>query len=133
MLEGRCHCGKSGWRFEAEPEDATACNCTICRRYGVLWIYGHEGGDVHVTGPVRSYRRTDTAAPALEFLFCPDCACVLAWRGLGRGEDGRKRAAVNLRLTEPGPVAHLPVLHFDGLERFDDLPRDGRCVADMWF
>ncbi|TIS67974.1 MAG: GFA family protein, partial [Mesorhizobium sp.] len=23
--------------------------------------------------------------------------------------------------------------HFDGLETFDDLPRDGRCVRDMWF
>jgi hypothetical protein len=48
-------------------------------------------------------------------------------------EDGRRRLAVNLRLTEPGPVAHLPIDHFDGLDTFDDLPRDGRCVADMWF
>ena len=47
--------------------------------------------------------------------------------------DGRRRMAVNLRLTEPGPVAHLPIDHFDGLDTFDDLPRDGRCVADMWF
>jgi len=23
--------------------------------------------------------------------------------------------------------------HFDGLEGFEDLPRDGRCVADYWF
>ena len=22
---------------------------------------------------------------------------------------------------------------FDGLDSFDDLPRDGRCVADYWF
>jgi hypothetical protein len=48
-------------------------------------------------------------------------------------EDGRRRIAVNLRLTEPGPVAHLPIDHFDGLGTFDDLPRDGRCVVDMWF
>jgi hypothetical protein len=47
--------------------------------------------------------------------------------------DGRRRMAVNLRLSEPGLVAHLPIDHFEGLESFDDLPRDGRCVADMWF
>jgi hypothetical protein len=30
-------------------------------------------------------------------------------------------------------VAHMPIDHFDGLDTFDDLPRDGRCVADYWF
>jgi len=49
---------------------------------------------------------------------------------------GRRRAppiAVNLRLTEPGPVARIPIQHFEGLESFEDLPRDGKCVADYWF
>jgi hypothetical protein len=40
---------------------------------------------------------------------------------------------VNLRLTEPGPVARIPIQHFEGLESFEDLPRDGKCVADYWF
>jgi hypothetical protein len=30
-------------------------------------------------------------------------------------------------------VADLPIDHFDGLNTFDDLPRDGRCVRDLWF
>ena len=30
-------------------------------------------------------------------------------------------------------MANLPIDHFDGLDTFDDLPRDGRCVRDMWF
>ena len=41
--------------------------------------------------------------------------------------------AVNVRLSEPDAVAQLPIDHFEGLERFEDLPRDGRCVADYWF
>jgi hypothetical protein len=69
----------------------------------------------------------------LEVHFCGGCGCVICWRGLRLDADGRRRIAVNLRLTEPGPVAHLPIDHFDGLDTFDDLPRDGRCVADMWF
>jgi hypothetical protein len=46
---------------------------------------------------------------------------------------GPCRIAVNLRLTEPEAVARIPIDHFDGLERFEDLPRDGRCVVDYWF
>ncbi len=47
--------------------------------------------------------------------------------------EGRLRIAVNLRLAEPDAVAQIPIDHFDGLVTFDDLPRDGRCVADYWF
>jgi hypothetical protein len=52
---------------------------------------------------------------------------------LRRDQQGRLRIAVNLRLAEPEAVAQIPIDHFDGLDTFDDLPRDGRCVADYWF
>ena len=41
--------------------------------------------------------------------------------------------SINLRLAEPEAVAAIVINHFDGLESFRDLPRDGRCVSDMWF
>ena len=47
--------------------------------------------------------------------------------------QGRRRVAVNLRLTEPGPIGQVPIRHFDGLDQWQDLPQDGRCVKDMWF
>lgn len=132
MLEGSCLCGRLRWCFDAVPEGATACNCTACRRYGVLWIYGHEGEDVHVFGENASYvRRADSV---LAFHFCPDCGCVSHWRGTRTRADGRRRLAVNIRLaTDPETVANIPIDHFDGLDTFEDLPRDGRCVRDMWF
>jgi hypothetical protein len=114
------------------PDSATACNCTLCRRYGVLWIYDYEGERIKISGPTSVYTR-DRPDPALEIHFCPRCGCVIGWRGLRLDDDGRRRVAVNLRLTEPGPIAHLPIDHFDGLDTFDDLPRDGRCVGDLWF
>lgn len=133
MLTGTCHCGAAGWTFEGMPESVTSCNCTLCRRYGVLWIYDYEGERIHLTGPSQSYTRHDRTKPVLEIRFCGRCASVLAWRGLFLDTEGRRRIAVNLRLTEPAPVAHLPIDHFDGLDTFDDLPRDERCVRDMWF
>ena len=132
MIEGTCHCGATGWRFEGLPESTTACNCTLCRRYGALCAYDYEGERITVRGTSGSYVRAEKT-PSLEIRFCPACACVLCWRGLVVDADGRRRIAVNLRLTEPGPIAHLPIDHFDGLVAFEDLPRDDRCVSDLWF
>jgi hypothetical protein len=129
MIQGSCLCGAVRWQFEGQPEGATACNCTACRRYGVLWAYDYEGEGIKVTGPTTPYAR----GKALEFHFCPACGCVAFWRGLHKDEAGRTRIAVNLRLAEPEAVAQIPIDHFDGLDTFDDLPRDGRCVADYWF
>lgn len=131
MITGTCHCGAAHWTLEGEPGRITACNCTLCRRYGALWAYDYVPGRIAVIGPVRSYSRAKTD-PSLEILFCPTCACVLAWRGLRKQTDGRVRIAVNVRLAPPEIVAGLPLEHFDGLDTFDGLPPDG-CVRDVWF
>jgi hypothetical protein len=130
MIEGACHCGKVRWTFEGTPESATACNCTVCRRYGVLWAYDFEDERIHVTGATRSYLWGERA---IGFHFCPECGCVAYWRGESPREDGRRRIAVNLRLAEPAAVGAVPVRHLDGLQTWQDVPRDGRCVSDMWF
>lgn len=129
-IEGSCHCGAVRWSHDGPPESATACNCTICRRHGALWIYDFDGERIHVSGPTNVYV---WGSRSLGFHFCATCGCVVYWRSLTSGEDGRRRIAVNVRLAEPDMVAHLPIDHFDGLVTFDDLGRDGRCVADMWF
>lgn len=133
MLMGTCHCGDAHWTFEGDPGPVTACNCTLCRRYGVLWAYDYVDERIRIAGPTTAYTRRSSKVPPLEILFCPTCGCVLAWRGLRRESDGRLRMAVNVRLAPPEAVADLPIDHFDGLTSFEDLPGDGRCVRDMWF
>ena len=128
-IEGSCLCGAVEWTYSGTPPSATACNCTACRRYGVLWAYGWEGEDVSHSGTTKAYVRGDS----LGFHFCPGCGCVAYWRSLEPNAQGRRRIAVNLRLTEPGPIADVPIRHFDGLDKCEDRPRDGRCVRDMWF
>ena len=130
-MQGTCHCGRVTWTLGTEPESATACNCTICRRYGVLWAYGYIGHDIHASGETTTYRRADGGA--IDFHFCPHCGCVTHYVATRPGDDGRHWTAVNLRMTDPAPIGHLPIDHFDGLDSFDDLPRDDRCVSDMWF
>ena len=129
MIQGSCLCGAVQWVFQGAPESATACNCTACRRYGTLWAYDYEGEGIHVSGPTKAYVR----GKALGFHFCPECGCVAYWRALETNQEVRRRIAVNLRLAEPELVATVPIDHFDGLDKFEDLPRDGRCVRDYWF
>ena len=129
MIQGSCLCGEVRWQFAGQPDGATACNCTACRRYGVLWAYDYENEGILVSGRTQAYVR----GKALAFHFCPTCGCVAFWRGLQKDKEGRVRIAVNLRLTDPEAVANIPIDHFDGLNTFDDLPRDGRCVKDYWF
>ncbi|UXH76654.1 GFA family protein [Roseateles amylovorans] len=129
MIQGSCLCGAVAWEFDGVPDGATACNCTACRRYGVLWAYDYEDQGIRVRGTTASYAR----GRGLKFHFCPTCGCLAFWRSLTTEEDGRRRIAVNLRLAEPDAVAQIPIDHFDGLVTFDDLPRDGKCVADYWF
>jgi hypothetical protein len=100
MIEGACHCGAVKWQFTAVAKGATACNCTICRRYGALWIYDFESEGVTASGPTSIYIR----GKAIEFHFCSHCGCVTHWRSQVAGEGGRRRMAVNVRLSEPASV-----------------------------
>jgi hypothetical protein len=131
MYQGKCICEAVHWKFTAPIESVTACNCTACSRYGVLWAYGHEGVDVSVTGPTKSYIR---GSKFLEFVFCGDCGCLAAWKSLTLDKEGKRRVAVNVRLIDrPEMIADLPIDHFDGLNTFVDRPQDHRCVKDMWY
>jgi hypothetical protein len=132
-VKGRCHCGSIQWRFVGEIPDATICNCTICRRYGVLWAYDYDGHGIHVEDPKAVLTAYVWGSRSLSFNFCSLCGNLVSWRGLRPDEDGRTRVAVNLRLAEPEDVADIPLQRFEGLHSFEDLPRDGRHVADVWF
>ena len=55
MIQGSCLCGDVRWQFDAEPDGATACNCTACRRYGVLWAYDYEDEAITVSGRTQAY------------------------------------------------------------------------------
>ena len=128
MVKGACHCGAVNWEFDDPIESVTACNCTVCRRYGVLWAYGHENIDVRVSGDTKTY------APGefLDFHFCGSCGCVTYWRSKEMSKEGKRIIAVNIRLADIDVVSNIKIRRFDGLESFKGLPDDGRCVVDFW-
>ncbi len=131
MIEGACHCGKVAWRFEGKPESATACNCTLCRRYGTLWAYDFEGGRIAVEGPTRAY---SWGEKGIGFHFCESCGGLCYWRALKLRDDGRRRIAVNLRMAlNADEVAAIPIRHLDGFESWKDVERDTKTISDLWY
>ena len=131
MIDGTCHCGRIQWRFDGEIERVTACNCTVCRRYGTLWAYGYKDEEIEVSGPTQEYLRGEKE---LGFHFCGHCGCVAYWLGTAPNAEGRYRIAVNARLaTDPQQIQSIPIRHFDGLDKFEAEPGDDRWVQDMWY
>src|SRR3954451_13245207 len=133
VLMGSCLCDSVRWSFHGEIPDATICNCSACRRYGALWAYDFEGHGIVVDDPKAALSSYSRGKGLLTFDVCSICGNLVCWRGTETGRDGRRRIAVNLRLAEPDDVAHIPLQRFDGRDSFEDLPKDGRCVADVWF
>ena len=95
---------------------------------GCTLAYGFKDEEFRIRGATHSYERDPKT---IAFHFCPGCGCVAYWCTPEPGNDGRYYGAVNLRLAEPRSIAAVPVSYFDGLEKFEALPRDGRCVADI--
>jgi hypothetical protein len=65
MIQGSCHCGAVQWRFDGVPEGATACNCTVCRRYGVLWAYDFEDEGITVWARRKTCHEMDDVSPTI--------------------------------------------------------------------
>jgi hypothetical protein len=108
VIESSCHCGAVRLKVNRAPEEVTDCNCSICRRYGVLWAY-YSPKDVRVPDDA-----TDTytwGQRTTEFHRCKDCGCVTHWVPMGKTRD---RMGVNARLMEPEVLARARVRHLDG-------------------
>ncbi len=81
MVRAACHCTAVRIELAAMPEWVLDCSCTICRRYGALWIYP-DPGDVQV---IRGGDATDTyiwGDRDLAFHRCRECGCVTHMEGL---------------------------------------------------
>jgi len=133
ITRGTCHCGAVGWEFRGAIPDATICNCTACRRYGVLWAYEYDGQGIHVDDPSSALTAYTCGSKSLSFNFCGRCGNLVSWRALSPSSNGQTRIAVNLRLADPADVANIRLQRFDGLHSFEDLAPDSRTVADVWF
>ena len=131
MIKGNCHCGQVKWTYLKPAESVTACNCSLCRRYGALWAYGYLNTDAKVEGATTAYQWGNKHS---KYNFCSTCGCLSYYLANKPDEQGRFKIAVNFRMVaDAEPIQNLRIDHFDGFDKFDDLPSDGKTVKDLWF
>ncbi len=131
MLTGTCHCGEVTWTLDHIPNATTSCNCSLCRRYGTLWVHGFYGHEINTVGKTSIYRRKVEGRD--DFHFCSTCKCLTHYVAGTANEDGRHLSAVNLRLADPEAISDITIDHFDGFESCKVVQRNQRKISDIWF
>ncbi len=107
-LTATCHCGAISITLKSAPAEITHCNCTLCRRYGVLWAYYPIAEVV-----VDARQPTDTYAwngKNVDFHRCGTCGCITHW--LPR-KPTRTSMGINARLIEPGSLKNAEINYKD--------------------
>jgi hypothetical protein len=117
MLTATCHCGAVKVQVPRKPRSLTDCNCSICRRYGVLWAY-YKDADVQLVanpGTTDEYIWGDRTQ---KFIRCKTCGCVMQWKKLEVGAVARSstNTGVNARNFEPSAVVGVKVRLLDGAD-----------------
>ena len=110
VVEAQCHCGAVRLAFARPPEAVTDCNCSICRRYGVLWAY-YPLDDVKVhaaEGAEHTYRWGDRT---LDFHRCGTCGCVTPGRSRSSSRSASARARSSTGGSSPSSTAATTTAH----------------------
>jgi len=118
MLSGTCHCKAVRVEIPRRPRMLTNCNCSICRRYGVLWAYYQAASVrvVHEPGATESYA---WGRRALRFVRCRTCGCLMLWE---RAQPRKvSYVGINARNFEPGDLGPVWIRALDGADTWKYL------------
>ncbi|HYD06467.1 MAG TPA: GFA family protein [Reyranella sp.] len=110
-FQGSCHCGAVKFSVDAEmPTEVMECNCSICRRKGVLMAF-YPVAKVKVEGEaaLQAYKFNKHV---LSHWFCKTCG--IHTFGGGKGPDGNEMRAINMRCVPDAKLGSLKIQHFDG-------------------
>ena len=111
-FEGSCHCGKVAFKVQADPPSvAMSCNCSHCRRKGMLLGFFPAGQFTLLRGEadLKSYY---FYKHNIEHRFCTTCGTQPFANG--KGPDGAAMAAVNLRCVEAIDPDAIEIKMVDG-------------------
>lgn len=107
-IHGACHCGAVQLTLPAPPATITRCNCSLCRRHGVLWGY-FAIADVGITSnaPEQTYA---WGGRNVDFHRCGTCGCLTHWQPR---KASRTSMGINMRLFDPALLAGVEIVYKD--------------------
>lgn len=117
-LEGSCHCGAVRLTLPFLPGEATSCNCSLCRRSGVICAY-YALGTVSIQGHPGNTEDYVWGDRTLRNFRCSVCGVFTHWEPLDAAPGARH--GVNLRNFEPAILASVVVRRFDGADTWTFL------------
>lgn len=117
-LQGACHCGAVRLTLPAQPDKATDCNCSICRRLGGRWAY-FEFGTVVIEGHPQNTESYVWGDRTLRTVRCRTCGVATHWEPLDPVPGARH--GVNLRNFDPALMQSVTVRRFDGADTWTFL------------
>lgn len=109
-VEASCHCGAIRIVLAQAPAQVTDCNCSICRRYGVLWAY-YSPRQVRFVPEVPMTDAYSWGERSLAFHRCRVCGCVTHWQAFDASVE---RMGINARLMDLDVIARATVRILDG-------------------
>ncbi len=131
MFKGSCLCGAVEYEFDAMPEYAGHCHCSMCRK-----AHGAAFGSYAIV-PKDRFRFTSGAenlavyesSPGIVRTFCRRCGSPLQFI-----REERKDLGVTLGTIESGPEIKLNFQVWTGVRAawcpdIEDLPS---CETDLW-
>lgn len=107
---GSCHCGHISYEANADISKVISCNCSICRKRGLLLAFVpadqfrlKSGGDA-----LTDYQFNKKV---IHHCFCPTCGVEAFGRGIA--PDGTPKVALNVRCLDGVDLDTLNVCKFD--------------------
>lgn len=114
QISGSCHCGKIAFEAEGEFGTAMECNCSFCRRKGVLLAFVPRG-QFRLATPRENLSSYQFNKHVIAHYFCASCG--VAPFSEATMPNGTEMAAINLRCVPEIDIATLTVTQYDGASR----------------
>ncbi len=111
MHKGSCHCGEVVFEVAGEFDKVIECNCSHCRRKGLL-LWFVPRGDFALRSSADSLASYKFNRHAIDHRFCANCGA--APFAFGIDPKGRETAAINVRCLEGVDLATLTRVPYDG-------------------
>ena len=113
-----CHCGAVRVHVRRLPRTLTACNCSICRRYGALWAY-FKLASVRVEAPRGGLVRYSWNKRVRYYHRCARCGCVTHYTH--RRNPQQNICGVNANNFDPKAISSCRIRHLDGAKTWKFL------------
>ncbi len=106
--QGNCHCGTVAFSFEAEPVTAgLRCNCSICKRLGLVFSLAIPPAKFQVTRGRESTRTYQFGDRDITHVYCSQCGVYVFYQS-------EKQCRVNLGCVDAVDTFAITVHFYDG-------------------